>query len=308
MSSDHVAILLATYQGEKFLAAQLDSLIAQTHQNWTIYASDDGSTDGTLNILRQYQQRLGGERLCIAQTPRLGAAANFLSLVRRAEIQANYYAYCDQDDIWLPERIARGFAFCRTVADTTPALFGSRTRLIDDSGNVVGVSPAFRRPPSFRNALAQNIASGNTMLFNEATRRLLQKTSEDTLIVIHDWWTYLLVAACGGQIRFELQPTVHYRQHRDNQIGAGVGASARASRVRSLFIGDFRAWNARHIEALQSFREELPPENWQILAWFAQARQSALPRRLKLLAQSGVYCQTVLGNGKLLAAALLDKL
>lgn len=100
-----VAILLCTYNGARFLAEQLESLEYQTHQNWVVIASDDGSTDLTLEILQQYQAKWPSGKLTIRGGPQKGFSQNFLSLACDPEIKANYYAFCDQDDVWLPEKL-----------------------------------------------------------------------------------------------------------------------------------------------------------------------------------------------------------
>ena len=101
-----VAILLCTFNGGRFLSEQLDSLEAQSHQNWLLIASDDGSTDQTLKILRQYQKKWPQGKLIIRSGPQKGVCQNFLSLACDPELQADYSAFCDQDDVWLPEKLS----------------------------------------------------------------------------------------------------------------------------------------------------------------------------------------------------------
>lgn len=102
---DLVAILLCTFNGEKFLSEQLDSLQSQTYQNWVVIASDDGSTDNTLKILQQYKAKWPSGKLSIRNGPQKGFCQNFLSLACNPDIFADYYAFCDQDDVWLPEKL-----------------------------------------------------------------------------------------------------------------------------------------------------------------------------------------------------------
>lgn len=306
--SEHVAILLSTHNGEAFLAEQLDSLIAQTHQNWCIYASDDGSRDATLQILEDYRSRLGEDRLIILPGPCRGFAANFLSLLRRDEIKAAYFAFCDQDDRWIPERLTTGLDWIREVPANSPALFGSRTQLIDSSGTPVGLSQLFERSPSFKNALVQSIAGGNTMLFNGATRELMRDTPVDERIIAHDWWAYLLVTGCGGRVFYEKRPTVAYRQHPRNLIGSNSGMRDRMIRVRRMFKGTFRDWTEANIHALAHFRTRLTPGNQKTLRLFEKARESGLPERLQLITKSGVHRQSLFGTLGLAAAAILQRI
>ncbi|MDR0250776.1 MAG: glycosyltransferase family 2 protein, partial [Burkholderiales bacterium] len=228
--SSTVAILLCTYQGEAFLAQQLDSIACQTHRDWKLYAADDGSTDRTRAILEDYQTQWGADRLHISDGPQRGYAANFLTLLCRDTVHADCYAYCDQDDLWEPDKLERALRFVSPVVSSlsieTPALYASRTRLIDDSGASLGFSPCFTRPPAFTNALVQNIGGGNTMLFNEAARRLL-KSAGVVDVLAHDWWTYLIVSGYGGAVFYDPLPSVQYRQHAKNQMGTNLSLTAR---------------------------------------------------------------------------------
>lgn len=299
---------MSTYNGERFLAEQLDSLVAQTHKEWTIYASDDGSSDTTLAILAQFQAQLGNERLIILSGPHQGFAANFLSLLARNEIQAPYFAFCDQDDLWAPDRLARGVKWIRSIPTEHPGLFCSRTELIDSQGHPIGLSPLFERPPTFENALVQSIAGGNTMLFNAAARELLRQTPKSEIIISHDWWAYLLVTGCGGTVTYEKQPTVGYRQHSSNLVGSNSSLSERALRVRKMFEGTFRHWMDANLHALAYFRHRLTPDNQKTLQTFEQARISGLSQRLLLIRKSGVHRQSPLGTLGLAAAAILQRI
>lgn len=105
VSSPSVAILMGTFNGEKYLAEQLDFLEAQTVTNWRLYVSDDGSTDATLDIIHRYQSKWGTDKIQYRLGPQKGFAQNFLSLACDTSIKADYYAFCDQDDVWLPEKL-----------------------------------------------------------------------------------------------------------------------------------------------------------------------------------------------------------
>ncbi len=303
-----MAVLLCTKDGERFLAEQLDSINAQTFSGWKVWASDDGSCDGTLAILDQYASRWRG-RLSVQSGPKLGFAANFLSLVCNEKVTAAYYAFCDQDDIWEPEKLARALAWLATVPSTVPGLYCSRTRLIDEADREIGLSPLFSRPPGFANALVQSIGGGNTMVFNQAARALLQKAGNRGVdIVTHDWWAYLLVAGCGGTVFYDSCSTVRYRQHGGNLVGANIGWSASLARIRLLTEGRFRAWNAKNLRALQEVNRMLTPENQEVLARWAKSRKQPLLPRVLGIKRAGVYRQTLAGNLGLLAAALFRRL
>ena len=306
--SERVAILLSTYNGERFLAEQLNSLIAQTHQDWTIYASDDGSSDATLEILRTYRQQLGPDRLILLKGPRQGFAANFLSLLRHEQFNEPYFAFCDQDDLWSPERLSIGLEWIRQIPAEQPALFCSRTELIDTHGQPIGLSPLFLRSPSFRNALVQSIAGGNTMLFNEATRALLAATHQASRVISHDWWAYILVSGCDGTVHYEPTPCVSYRQHAGNLMGSNASYRDRLTRLRKLFAGTFSEWNDANLEALEPILDKLSPGSRQTLDLFAEGRKAPFLKRLGLIYKAGIYRQTIQGNLGLILATLLRRL
>jgi len=307
-ASPKVAILLGTCQGQRHLAAQLDSFAAQTHSNWVVWASDDGSQDDTRAILEAHKEEWGRNRLFTSTGPAKGFAANFLSLACKAIIAADYYAYSDQDDIWEADKLERAIACLKAVPCDVPALYCARTRLVDVDNNDIGLSPLFTRPPCFANALMQNIGGGNTMMFNDAARALLQKVGEDIDVITHDWWTYMVVSGCGGKVFYDAHPSVRYRQHDSNLVGMNSSWSARLVRLRMLWRGVLRDWNDRNIAALGRLRSSLTPENREILDRVAEARNSSLLRRLIGLQRSGVYRQTLLGNLGLIAAAVFKKI
>ncbi|MDR1849737.1 MAG: glycosyltransferase family 2 protein [Zoogloeaceae bacterium] len=303
-----VAILLCTYNGQRYLAEQLDSYAAQTHANWEVWASDDGSEDDTLAILSAYQQKWATGRLSIHSGPARGFVANFLSLTCKAEIDADYYAFSDQDDIWEADKLERAVAWLNSIPQTTPALYSSRTRLVDAENHEIGLSPRFSRPQGFANALVQSIGGGNTLVFNNSARELLREAGENISVASHDWWAYMVITGCGGKVFYDSTPTLRYRQHGSNLAGMNITWSARFKRIRQLWQGLFRNWNDSNIAALRKLQDKLTPENCAILERFARARQMSLIPRLIHLKRSGIYRQTLLGNLGLIAAAIFGKI
>lgn len=301
-----VAILMCTMQGQRFLAPQLNSIAMQDHPRWAIWASDDGSADHTRAILEHFQAHWGMDRISIHHGPAVGSTANFLALTCRADIDADYFAYADQDDVWESDKLERAVSWLQSVPAAVPALYGSRTVLVDDRNQHIGHSPLFERAPGFRNALVQNIAGGNTMVFNRAARDLLRLAGEDIEVVAHDWWAYMLVTACGGQVHYDPVPTVRYRQHDRNQFGANRSLAGQLSRANLLLQGRFRNWVDANVAALMRVRYLVTPENQCLLEEFAHARKQRLLPRLASLKRVAVYRQTFLGNLGLTIAALVS--
>ncbi|WP_191832899.1 glycosyltransferase family 2 protein [Pseudomonas fluorescens] len=303
-----VAILLCTYHGQHYLAEQLDSFAQQSHTNWVAWASDDGSEDGTRSILEAYLKQWPDGRFFVRAGPAEGFAANFLSLTCDASIDADFYAYSDQDDIWEADKLTRAVQWLETLPAGVPGLYCARTRLVDADNNEIGVSPLITKPPSFANALMQNIAGGNTMVFNGAARELLREAGENKSIIIHDWWAYMVVTGCGGQVFYDTIPTLRYRQHGGNVLGTNSSWAARIKRIRMLFQGQFKHWNDCNIAALLTLEHRLTPQNRETLRCFAQARNMSLIPRLVYLKRSGIYRQTLIGNLGLVASAIFGKI
>jgi glycosyltransferase involved in cell wall biosynthesis len=303
-----VAVLICTYRGEKYLRRQLDTIVLQTHRNWVIYASDDGSDDGTLPLLREFRQTLGKDRLRIFSGPRTGFANNFLSLIARDGIQADHYAFTDQDDEWDRCKLERAIAALTALPAATPALYGSRSELIDHDGRRLGFSRVFTRPPGFSNALVQNMVSGNTMVMNRAAMSLMRQAGTDIEVSAHDWWAYLLVTGSGGAMVYDRYPTIRYRQHGRNLYGANTAWRAKWARVSMLFKGDFRDWNTLNIGALRRNWALLTEQSRRHLELFECARSASAPSRLIYLLRAGVYRQTWDGQLGLLVAALTRKI
>ena len=270
--------------------------------------SDDGSKDGTHAILNQALKAWGKDKISIHNGPKEGFCANFLSLTCKADIKADYYAYSDQDDIWKAEKLDRAVAALSTVPKGIPGLYCSRTRVVDADDKPICMSPLFEKTPSFANALMQSIGGGNTMVFNEAARQLLIEAGDKVKVVTHDWWAYLLVSGCGGQVFYDPKPTVRYRQHGSNLVGMNNSWPARLKRIVQLFQGRFREWNDLNVSALLRVRSKLTTDNQVIIDKFLAARQLPTIPRLKGLKKSGIYRQTIFGSLGLVVAAIFNKI
>jgi glycosyltransferase involved in cell wall biosynthesis len=307
-SQSQVAILLCTHQGQRFLAEQLESFKKQTHSNWFLWASDDASDDETRKILSQFQDEIGCEKVSIIAGPNIGFCANFFNLTCNKEIEADFYAYSDQDDYWKSDKLERALKFLQSIPTSTPALYCTRTELVDATGKHIGFSPLFRKPADFKNALIQNVGGGNTMVFNEAARSLLIKAGTSVQVVSHDWWTYQLVSGAGGVVFYDEYPSLLYRQHENNLVGMNCTWAARFKRIKLFWEGRFREWNNINIQELKKLGDVLTPENKRTIELFEQARSMPLMSRLLALKASGIYRQTILGNLGLIAAAVFGKI
>ena len=302
-----VVILLATKDGAEFLRPQLESYRAQTYANWELVVSDDGSTDDSVEIVKDFAKGVS-QPVVVRGGPQQGFWQNFMSLVRAEDVDGDFFAYSDQDDIWFSEKLANAIAWFERFPADRPALYFTRTALIEADGTPVGLSPLFTRAPRFQNALVQNIGGGNTMVFNRVARQALAATPRNASLVSHDWWTYQLVTGMGGTAHYDPRPSLKYRQHGQNLVGSNIGWRARLVRLFAFASGRVVRWNDTNIVALNKIRHVLTPENVHTLDLFATARRGSLVQRLHLTRKSGVYRQSLIENIGLFLGAVFGRL
>lgn len=209
-----VSVLLATYNGSRYLPEQLDSIEAQTLPATRIAIRDDGSTDGTLSLLEQWSA--GRPSVQLLRGSRLGATRNFFSLLASPDDDSEFFAFSDQDDVWLPDKIESAVRCLGRHKADEPLMYCSRLEYVDKGLQHLGYSIIPRRT-DFANALVENVATGCTVVLNRRARDLLVARLPEKALV-HDWWCYLVVSAFGI-IMYDPTPTVKYRQHANNQIG-----------------------------------------------------------------------------------------
>ncbi len=301
-----VAVLVCTYNGERFLTKQLDSIIHQSIGAPLLLISDDGSSDNTLQIIEHYKTTHPAVTIHIMQGPRKGFQYNFLSLFSLQTPPAQYMAFADQDDIWEHDKLEHALNALKQYPADQPALYGTRTRLIDKHEQEIGFSPLFTKLPSFANALVQSLCGGNTMVINQASWKILT-TLPQTNIVSHDWSIYQVISGVGGHVIYDPYPSLRYRQHENNIIGANTSFIARLVRINMLLQNRFKHWNTANLATLQPIADTFTPSNQTILESFIQARQSSFIQRIILFKKSGLYRQTRLGMIGLWAAIILGK-
>lgn len=306
-TGQRVAILLATKQGERFLSEQLDSFDNQIHRDWVLWVSDDASTDSTHVIVERFRKRVGSERVTVTFGPNRGAAANFLSLVCNPDIEGDYFAFSDQDDIWESDKLARALQKLHLVPAGFPALYCSRVTLVDEESRKLGLFNLWPRLPSFANALTQNIATGHTIVFNKAARNLLYQAGPVD-VASHDWWCYQLISGCGGTVLYDPYPSVRYRQHDGNCLGACSSVKARVNNLKMLLNNRFRNACDKHVAALKKVEHLLTERNRTLLNDFSVARQARLVPRLTGIRACRLYRQNWHGNICLIVGALLKKI
>ena len=224
--TDNVAILLATYNGEKYIAEQLDSIIEQSCNDWELYIHDDGSHDLTCDIINKYATNYPNQIHIIDAAPRGSAKSNFLFLM--SEVDAPYYMFCDQDDVWKYDKLEVSLSALKSLesanGSSMPLLVFSDSTVVDSDLNTIHNSflSYQRLDPRrlrFSELIVHNVVPGNTVTFNHSLLEYALKYSDEDAIIMHDTWC-ALVATYFGKIAFVRQSTLLYRQHDSNALGA----------------------------------------------------------------------------------------
>jgi len=304
-----VVVVLATWNGAAHLAQQLQSFRDQTLRPERLIISDDGSRDATPGLLARFAASDPGFAVDIFEGPHCGVAQNFLHLLQRVPERTEVVALSDQDDVWLPDKTARGMRLLAAVPAGQPALLGGRSLVCDARLENRQPSPMLRASPTFRHALVQNFAGGNTMMLNRAGVDLVRAAAtEARRVVVHDWWIYQLISGAGGVVLVDAEPGLLYRQHAGNQIGANVGVRAQVRRLRWMLHGRFRRWNVINLRALGASAHRFTPENRALLDDFARLQRAGFWARIALLRRMGLYRQGLEGKLSLWLAVVLGKI
>lgn len=210
-----VQILLSTYNGEEYLQEQLDSYFAmEGFEQCCVFIRDDGSTDGTRSILKQYENY---HNFRIVYGENIGVNLSFYYLIENSDRRCMYYALSDQDDIWLPNKISAALKLLEHEDQTIPLLYASQSRIVDAELKTRGASLLPVRGLSYYNAMVQNPCPGHTQVFNRRLRDLLLKSDFRKAHVV-DWYIYL-IASGVGRVLYSTECSVLHRQHGNNTIG-----------------------------------------------------------------------------------------
>lgn len=284
-----VVVLMSTYEGEPYVAQQIESILSQLPPDGRLMVRDDGSRDRTISVVRSIRDA----RVHLVCGPNLGFARSFFTLMRAVPADAEMIMLSDQDDVWLPHKIMRAWNHLSSAGDT-PTLYCTRQQLVDGELQPIALSNVWPRAPSFQNALTENIVTGCTAAFNPAALRLAMQLQSPEEIYFHDWWLYLVISAFGNVVADPDAPIL-YRQHGGNAIGRGSGLKLYFQILR--FIRK-RSWAHIMYRQIGEFRmvyqEKLSPaQKHLVYSYFDPRKPAAL---LKLLFAPKRFRQTLLGD------------
>lgn len=243
-STDKIAILMATYNGEKYICQQIDSILSQTCKDWELYIHDDGSTDNTIAAVESYVEKYPDKIHLIDGKSTGGAKYNFFYMF--GQVEAPYYMTCDQDDVWLEKKIELTYDKMLTIEDKADisCLVYTELRVVDSELNTIadtmsGYQSLDCHKRTINQFILQNSVTGCTMMVNRALRDKMLRITDIDNTIMHDWWA-ALVAAQFGKTAFIDEPTILYRQHGDNSLGA-LGINKLSYIVR-------RVWQKKQIQ------------------------------------------------------------
>ncbi|CVH78877.1 Putative glycosyltransferase EpsE [Clostridiales bacterium CHKCI006] len=234
-SQVRVLVLLSTYNGQEYLAAQLDSILKQkANCELHVLIRDDGSTDETRSIIKQYETQYS-DRIFSTFGSNIGYIKSFFTLINLAS-GYDFYSLCDQDDIWLENKIADALSFLEKEDTDIPLLYASPSFLVDDQMQIYGTTQLLKKELSYYNTLIQNFLPGHEQVFNQSLLSELKKPLDYSRLYAHDSWI-TNVAILKGKVFFDNRPHVYYRQHRFNKIGYGKSKTdwflERINRIRN---------------------------------------------------------------------------
>lgn len=296
--SDRVDILLAAYNGERFLAEQIESILAQDYDNIRLYISDDGSRDRTADIAKHYADRETGRIIFTQNSKNSGSAtANFFNLLHKST--APYVMFCDQDDVWFKDKVSTSIAALKRAEAAygaeMPLLLHTDLTVADENLNVTAKS-MFKLQHldsgsvTVRKLAVQNVVTGCTMALNRSLADRLKYTPRS--VPVHDWWIALYTACCG-KIIFVDKPTLLYRQHGRNVCGAQDMSNPaymleRAGQLeRSRLMVSYGYKQAA--EMAEMCAEEIGEENQKLLSGFGKLQNQGYLKKLSFVSKNKLW-------------------
>lgn len=262
-----VAVLISTYNGEKYLEEQLNSILNQTYKNIEIVIRDDGSKDSTVDIIKKYQEKY--DNIILKEGTNVGFIKSFFQLLTLAN--ADYYAFCDQDDSWIENKIELAVNALNEVDNSKPNMVFGNSDYYDENMNLISKGEE-HKTFSFKNSLYECVAQGMTMTINQVAKEaIIDNIPEKCLF--HDWWTYMI---CSGQgnVLYNDTTVVKYRRFAKNATAEGQSVfKVFLWRLEKLFADNgMKDIRTQQLEYKRLFYNNLSDENKQIMDLFVQEK------------------------------------
>ena len=290
MSADspRIAVVMSTYNGAQHLRQQLDSILAQDAPNVRVYVRDDGSSDDTVRILRDYEER---GQITLWAEPNAGVVGSFIDGITRVAEEADYVALCDQDDEWHPDKLSRALSVLQGRDQSIPQLYCAEYIYCDENMNPGERSHLNRIGVTFATMLYENMVSGNTCMMNQTLARMVAAAGT-TGVYTHDWWLGLLATALG-ELSFDDFTCLEYRRTGSNVSPSGSGGiKLFMYRVRTFFQKGELSRVTEQLERLEElYGAQIAPEKHALLERFLRRGRLAkafTPVRLRQMLRDEV--------------------
>lgn len=273
-----VLVLLSAYNGETYIKQQIKSILDQNGEfHLDIVVRDDGSLDNTVSIIREVNQALEN-KIRIIEGNNIGCNASFFELLKYAK-GYDYYAFSDQDDVWLADKIQSAINMLESDNLKCPKLYGGCSFVVDNNLNKTGTTTKQERDISFENILIQNFLPGHSQVMNQSLVDIINCTQVNPdNIFYYDAWIST-VASAFGNIYFDNTPHTLYRQHENNELGFGNGFIGWAvERYRRVAKGDTYKTSRQIKEFLHIYGDNLLPEYVDYINVFFESQKSFLTR------------------------------
>lgn len=296
MNKEKIQVLMSTYNGEKYIDEQINSILNQTYKNIEVIIRDDGSTDDTFLILEKYRNN---PQIKIYTEENIGVVGSFFELLNKVDKESKYFAFCDQDDVWEKEKIKQAiYKIEESCTDSNvPIVYGSRVRPVSENLEVVFKNRiGIETDHSFYNSLVENVIPGCTAVFNKIALEYMQKANNTQNIIMHDKWLYMIGVAFGKVICDE-RSFILYRQHSNNVLGGKRDSLSKIKRKVSQ-LNNKKIKHRIYKDAVY-FREiygvELSDKNLIKLDKFIQS-QYKITYRILLVLRNDIYIQDKIDN------------
>lgn len=294
MRHSSVLIMLSVKDGEKYIEEQVISFFRQTHKNWQLLVMDDGSTDNSIEIIKNlFKKEKKEKKLTIISRKNQGYFVAFRSLAILAG-KFDYYAWSDQDDVWNNNKIELGLRKIKSHANNMPILYCSKSSIVNKDLKFIKPSNDLPENPLFKTSLLQNIASGHTMIFNSHSLNLFNSSKiPKNFSIPHDWLMFILVSGNGGKILTDNTQTVLYRQHKNNIIGYDEKI---LNKLRRFYKNNYRELSYQIYNLLKLNKKIFLAENYFFAKEFFNIKNKIVLKRFYFVWKNKLFKQTITQN------------
>lgn len=296
-----VRVLMSTYNGEKFLKEQIETILNQEGVKIDLLVRDDGSKDSTKEILEQYKQQ---GKLDWYLGENLRSAKSFMDLVKNSG-DYEYYAFADQDDYWKSKKLYTAIEQLQKLEKDKPAVYFCNKELVDTNLNHIEHENK-KFVISFESAMMRNIATGCTMVMNKKLIQIINSYTPE-YVVMHDSWIYRVCLALDGNCIFDEGEHIKYRQHENNVIGAQEGIMNMLKRRFNTLIHPDYSRQKTAIELLKGYREQISPEKVELLEYFEKYKKG-FKYKFKLINNSKFKTESLEKNIAFRMAVLINRM